>query len=136
MAISWITVKYMHVTASAYEHVVNNCIEHQPCVAGNNVYILHVHVHVELTGEELTGGADRVYGTSPHIHDHGNSVVENDTKSSVSRAPPPAPLDLSSVISSEEDHKSVPSQSDVMDILSIASKGSNVINAENLRKVQ
>ena len=62
-------------------------------------------------------------------------MVENDTKSSVSRAPPPAPLDLSSVISSEEDHKSVPSQSDVMDILSIASKGSNVINAENLRKV-
>ena len=53
----------------------------------------------------------------------------------MSKAPPPPPLDLSSVISSEEDHKLVPSQSDVMDILSIASKGSNEINAENLRKV-
>ena len=84
---------------------------------------------------EPTNGPDTDCGTLPHIDVHDNSVVESDTKGSVSKAPPPPPLDLSSVISSEEDHKLVPSQSDVMDILSIASKGSNEINAENLRKV-
>ena len=48
------------------------------------------------------------------------------------KAPPPPPLDLG--IGEEEEH-AVPSKSDVMDILSVASKGANDVTAENLKQV-
>ena len=66
-----------------------------------------------------------------------SSQSETETSGSTKeKAPPPPPLDLSSVIASEDEQKLVPSQSDVMDILSIASKGSNEVTSENLRRVR
>ena len=65
-----------------------------------------------------------------------SSQSETETSSIRAKAPPPPPLDLSSVMASEDEQKLVPSQSDVMDILSIASKGSNEVTSENLRQVR
>ena len=64
-----------------------------------------------------------------------SSQSETETSSVKTKAPPPPPLDLSSVMGSEDEQKLVPSQSDVMDILSIASKGSNEVTSENLKQV-
>ena len=66
-----------------------------------------------------------------------SSQSENETSSSIKdKVPPHPPLDLTSVMASEDEQKLVPSQSDVLDILSIASKGSNEVTSENLRQVR
>ena len=57
---------------------------------------------------------------------------EMEATSTKVKAVPPPPLDLG--IGEGEEHV-VPSQSDVMDILSVASKGANDVTAENLKQV-
>ena len=58
-------------------------------------------------------------------------VHETEATSTRIKAVVPPPLDLGI---GEEEHV-VPSQSDVMDILSVASKGANDVTAENLKQV-
>ena len=81
------------------------------------------------------GKEDVLNRSHADIEEDISSQSETDTNSVKTKAPPPPPLDLTSVIGSEEEQKLVPSQSDVMDILSIASKGSNEVTSENLRQV-
>ena len=69
--------------------------------------------------------------SQPGVERDTSSQYETDPPSTRVKAPPPPPLDLGI---GEEEHV-VPSQSDVMDILSVASKGANDITAENLKKV-
>ena len=58
-------------------------------------------------------------------------VHELEANSNKAKALAPPPLDLGI----EEEEHVVPSQSDVMDILSVASKGANDVTAENLKRV-
>lgn len=62
-----------------------------------------------------------------------DTSLHHETEATVTRvkalAPPPLDLGIG-----EEEHV-VPSQSDVMDILSVASKGVNDVTAENLKQV-
>lgn len=74
--------------------------------------------------------------TCPEEEISSQSETETTSSSIKERAPPHPPLNLSSVMASEDEQNLVPSQSDVMDILSIASKGSNEVTSENLRQVR
>ena len=83
-------------------------------------------LHLCCVGEDST--------TAPSQSSVGrdaSSVHEMEVTNVQVKAQVPSPLDLGI---GEEEHV-VPSQSDVMDILSVASKGVNDVTAENLKQV-
>ena len=96
-----------------------------------NIQIYNVHALLNL----ITGEEDAMTASDAFVDGDTSSQSETEMGTTKLKALPPPPLDINSVVALEEDQKSVPSQSDVMDILSIASKGSNEVTSENLRQV-